>query len=199
MYTMFRFLLLIFLILFFNVRITFPADLYKGFEAFKNKDYLSSYNEFFPLAEDGDHLAQFFVGYLYKNGLSVEKNLEQAIKWYELSAKKGNPYAQNNLALMYEKGIGFSINPEKAFKLYKLSAEQGYSLAQYNLGVMYLNGKGIDKDLINGYMWFSLSSINGDDDGEKWKKFIENEMTENQIDIAKKKLKECINNIYKKC
>ena len=196
---MFRLLSLIFLILFLNVNIIFSADLYKGFEAFKNKDYLSSFNEFLPLAEEGDHLAQFFLGYFYKNGLSVEKNLDQAIKWYELSAKKGNPYAQNNLALMYEKGIGFSINQEKALQLYKLSAEQGYSLAQYNLGVMYLNGKGVDKDLINGYMWFSLSSLNGDNDGEKWKKFVENEMTENQIDIAQKKLKECIKKIYQKC
>ena len=196
---MFRLLLFIFLTLFFSINLIFSADLYKGFKAFKNKDYLSSFNEFSPLAEEGDNLAQFFLGYLYKNGLSVEKNLDQAIKWYELSAKKGNPYAQNNLALMYEKGIGFSINLEKAFKLYKLSAEQGYSLAQYNLGVMFLNGKGVDKNLIDGFMWFSLSSFNGDDDAKKWKKIIENEMTKEQIDISKSKIKECIKKNFKKC
>ena len=196
---MLKFNFILISILIFNSNILFAGDLFKGYNAFKNKDYPTSFNEFSPLANNGDPLAEFFLGFFYKNGIYVEKDIKEAIKWYELSASKGNVYAQNNLGLMHEEGIGFPVNLKKAFNLYQLSAEQGYPLAQYNLGVMYYNGKGVEKNIINGFMWVNLSSLNGDDDGEKLKNILLKEMTEIQIDKANIMTKNCMKKNFKKC
>ena len=194
-----KFFIISILIVFANMQALNAGDLFKGYTAFEKKDYLTSFNEFSPLAEEGDPLAEFFLGLFYKNGFFVEKDINKAIKWYELSASKGNVYAQNNLGLMHEKGLGFPVNYEKAFKMYLLSAEEGYAVAQYNLGIMYYNGKGVEKSIVDGFMWINISSLNGDDDGEELKLMMTNEMTETQIEQALLKTKNCIKKNLKKC
>ncbi|MDX1405126.1 MAG: SEL1-like repeat protein [Woeseiaceae bacterium] len=42
------------------------------------------------LAPRGDKYAQYMVGYMYLNGLGVERDPAQALAWYRLSAERGN-------------------------------------------------------------------------------------------------------------
>lgn len=43
------------------------------------------------------------LGYMYENGIGVEKNYSDAFFWYKKSAEQGNPDAQNNLGLLKER------------------------------------------------------------------------------------------------
>ncbi len=56
--------------------------------------------------------------------------------------------------------------------------------AQYNLGLMYVSGRGVTKDYSLSYMWFNLSSSNGDKLSIKYKDIIEKEMSPSQIEKA---------------
>ena len=93
--------------------------------------------EWQPLAEQGNHSAQFFLGVCYANGYGIPKNLELALQWYRLSSDQGNWLAQNDLGVMYQNGDGVVHDYEEAAHLYRLGAEKGYMVAQSNLAAMY--------------------------------------------------------------
>ena len=46
------------------------------------------------------------IGYMYNRGLGVEKDSEEAFKWYQKAAGTGLSVAQFNLGIMYENGKG---------------------------------------------------------------------------------------------
>ncbi len=68
---------------------------------------------------------QFEIGLRYEHGTGVEKNLEQAAKWYRRAAEQGHTKAQFNLASLYEHGKGVEKNPGLAIKWYKAAAMKG--------------------------------------------------------------------------
>ena len=84
----------------------FAQDFDKGLEAVDNKDYITAYKEWKPLAERGDARAQRNIGIFYNYGLGVEKNHAEALKWLNQSADQGNDGAQDALGDMYLLGLG---------------------------------------------------------------------------------------------
>ena len=90
-----------------------------------------------PLAQDGDCDAQYALGLLYFNGLSVRKNREKAIEWWERAADQTQPQALNSLGVVYahqrvpyttldcRKGCGKDRNLVKAYKWFGLAEEYG--------------------------------------------------------------------------
>ena len=50
--------------------------------------------------------SQNSLGWMYENGQGVEKDLEEAVKWYRKAADQGNAYAQYNVGVVYYKGEG---------------------------------------------------------------------------------------------
>ena len=85
------------------------------------------------------------VGYCYKNGIGVEKNYEEAIKWLSVASNYGNPLAQWCLGILYEYGSGVEKDEDKAFQLYTSSAQQGVPEGQYYLGQLLAKRREKDK------------------------------------------------------
>jgi len=114
--------------------------------------------------------AQCNLGYMYHYGLGVEKNYEEAVRLYRLSADQGNALGQNNLGYMYRHGFiyrhGLGVEKdlneedlnEEAVRLYRLSAEQGNLFALNNLGWMYEDGLGVEKDYKEAIRLYRLSA-----------------------------------------
>jgi TPR repeat protein len=61
------------------------------------------------------------------DGIGIERNVEEAVKYYKLSSDQGNSSGQLNNGYCLENGIGIERNVEEAVKYYKLSADQGYA------------------------------------------------------------------------
>jgi TPR repeat protein len=57
-----------------NGGIVYAQDLRKGFEAYDNKDYAQALRELRPLAEQGDAIAQNYIGLMYGLGEGVAKD-----------------------------------------------------------------------------------------------------------------------------
>ena len=91
----------------------------------------------------------------------MEKNLEEAVKWYRLAADQGYEVAQNNLGVSYEYGDGVEKNLEEAVKWYRLAADQGDADAQNNLGLAYNNGDGVEKDPKEAVKWYGRAAEQG--------------------------------------
>jgi len=63
-----------------------------GYDAFKKGSYKAAFNEWKPLAEQGDADAQYWLGSFYDHsnwGEVVRINYEEAFRWYSKSAEQG--------------------------------------------------------------------------------------------------------------
>lgn len=51
-------------------------------------------------AEQNNPIAQFQVGYFYENGITVQENTTQALKWYRKASAQGFKHAQERIDAM---------------------------------------------------------------------------------------------------
>jgi TPR repeat protein len=77
------------------------SNLEKGLRAFEQKNYTDTLTLLKPLAQKGHSEAQCIIGNIYHLGLGVDRNIEEAIKWYNKAAKQGYSIAENNLNTIY--------------------------------------------------------------------------------------------------
>jgi len=73
---------------------------------------------------------------MYETGDGVEKDYQQALKWYRAAADQGYAWALTNLGCMYAKGLGVKLDLNEAAKWYELAAQEGDEMAQRNLVVI---------------------------------------------------------------
>jgi ATP-dependent protease ClpP protease subunit len=90
----------------------------EGVAAYDRKEYAKALELWLPLAQRGDHTAQFNVGVLYEKGLGVERSASDAAHWYLEAAQQGDLDAQYGLALLYETGSGVAKDVDEARKWY---------------------------------------------------------------------------------
>ena len=113
-------------------------DRYKlGLRWYQQGQYDIARKMWMPMAENGDCDAEYALGLLYFNGLSVRKNYSTAFKWWEGAAEQAQPQALNSLGVVYshqrvpyttldcKKGCGEPKNLVKAYKWFGLAKEFG--------------------------------------------------------------------------
>ena len=122
-----------------------------------------------------------------------------ALREFTPLAEQGHAVAQYNLGLMYRFGQGVPQDDKTAVKWYTLAAEQGHAFAQYNLGNMYATGRGVLQDYVYAHMWGNIAASNGDEDGEKLRDLVAEQMTPSQIEKAQDLARECVKKNYKGC
>jgi TPR repeat protein len=113
------------------------------------------------LAEQGQKEAQYRTANHYVEGLGVEQDIYEAIKWYRKAAEQGHAKAQHELAMCYYEGDGVDKNMREAIKWCRKAAEQGYARSQFSLGAAYANGEGVDKDEVEAAKWLHKSAEQG--------------------------------------
>ncbi len=97
------------------------------------------------LADSGDAIALFHMGKFYDNGNGVDKAPEEAAKWYELAARKGEIRACHNLALMKLRGDEIARDIEGGLELLERAADAGEPDSAEIAADYYRRRKQIDK------------------------------------------------------
>ncbi len=133
----------------------------KGIDCFESKKFEEAASWFRGSAEKENASAQCYLGYLYENGIGVEKSNVEAAKWYTKAAEQGDTLAQNNLGSMYREGKGVPKNFEEAARWFRVAAGQGQVLAQYNLAIMYQIGAGVKQDEAEAVKWYREAANQG--------------------------------------
>jgi TPR repeat protein len=106
-------------------------------------------------ADKGLAEAQNEVGVLYQQGLGVERNQAEAVKWFRRAADQGGSVvAQNNLADIYVLGLGVPQDFKEAIKWYRIAAGQGSSYAENVVGVAYEHGFQVAQDDAEAFRWY---------------------------------------------
>jgi len=104
------------------------SHLQQAKELLKNGQWQQARQMLTPIANKGDHQAQYLLATTYSS-----RDEKQAFKWYMKSAKQGNDVSQLSVGKMYSFGIGIKKNTNKAIFWYKQSAKRGNKTAKQNL------------------------------------------------------------------
>lgn len=65
------------------------------------------------------------IAYYYFAGIDVEKNSNEAIRWWTLAAEKGDSDAQYMVGICYAEGYGVEKDLDEAIKWLELAMDQG--------------------------------------------------------------------------
>ena len=134
------------------------------------------------LALQGHLDSQYYFGLCYINGIGVEEDLDVAIYWLGLAAKRGHEEAKEKLGELQDintkRQSTDTIDAEEQFEIgleyydkknyiqavycFKIAAEQGYIEAQYMMGYCYYsNDKGVEHDPKQAIYWFTKAANQG--------------------------------------
>ena len=123
------------------------------------EDVLELINNY-PDSEDlKDADIQNDIGCMFDNGLFGQKNVVEAVKWFEKSAAQGNDLAKSNLADILRKGTnGYPVDLKRAFDIYKSC---GLPYAHYRVGEFYEKGWGIEVNIAEAKRYYRLAFQEG--------------------------------------
>jgi len=135
-------------------------------------------------ANQGNAIAQSYLGYMYQIGGGALQNDKQAVHWFTKAAEQGNAVSQYYLGGYYRKGEMLPQDDKQAAYLYAKAAKQGLAIAQSALGLMYYLGTGVLKDIVEAYAWLNVAAVQGNKFASILRDEFGMEMTPSQLDKA---------------
>ena len=129
--------------------------------AYERHDYSVAYSQCIGAANSGNTDCQNAIGYLLRFGYGVDKNPEEARRWFQLASSKNNSAAQYNLALMLASGDGGNRDYQESAKWLLRAAEAGNPKAQANLGTVYAQGLGVESNQEKAVSWWQKAAEQG--------------------------------------
>ena len=112
-------------------------------------------------AEAGNSEAAFFLANCYSEGRGIEKDPEQAFRWYLAAAESGYPSAMTAVSECYDQGLGTEVDLQKSFEWCLRHAETGEAIAMFNAAVSYEKGIGTEQDPEKAFSWYLKSAEAG--------------------------------------
>lgn len=150
------------------------------------QDYAKAAHWFGRAADAGNVGAQYAMAVLLESGLGVAKDPAKAIGWYEKAAAAGHLESLNNTGVAYFLGEVVARDYARAFGAFRTAAEAGLPEAQFNLAQMYQQGSGIAINGVFAYKWYALALAGGEDRAVKALKGLTAQLSDVEIDRAKK-------------
>ena len=90
----------------FQFQISYSNELEKGMFALEMEDYERALYYLSFEAAQGNPIAQYNLGLMYKNGIGVKKDFNEALEWFILGSKNNHMLSKYALGFMYYKGEG---------------------------------------------------------------------------------------------
>ncbi|MBO9622378.1 MAG: sel1 repeat family protein [Sphingomonas sp.] len=106
--------------------------------------------------------ASVILANLYRSGFrGVEKDPEQARKWYARAFEVGHVPAAKVLGDLYNHGIDAPRDVKKAVSWYRKAAKLNYPAAQFALAeILYIGGSGVAQDRKEALGWYQAAARN---------------------------------------
>ncbi|WP_342642319.1 tetratricopeptide repeat protein [Rhodoligotrophos ferricapiens] len=141
--------------------------------AYRNGDFGTALVFLKEASDDGDLIATWYLGHMYRLGQGVKADNTTAMNYYQKVAAAFNPdESDRNLlrvcidslvqvANYYRLGdqqAGIEADPSRALDIYKIAATYGHPAAQYALGLMYFKGEGVTRNREQAVRWLMLAA-----------------------------------------
>jgi TPR repeat protein len=104
----------------------------------------------------------FFLGFLYYNGIIIEKDIHEAFKLFSKASEYNYHIALVYLSKCYQLGIGTEVNIQLAIICLNNAIENNSICGQLYLGNLYEDGTaGKNVDLNKAFYWYEKAANNG--------------------------------------
>lgn len=111
-------------------------------------------------AFQGNAASQCKMGEYYSDKTTDHLDLNEAAKWYSVSARNGYVKASFALAKLYDQNSHeIPGGKEKSLQIYSDMANQGFPTAQCILGMKYWYGDGVEEDVLSAIKWLKKAAI----------------------------------------
>ena len=161
-----------------------------GIAAYKARQFGIAVELWRPIAEAGDFVAQYYMGFVYGQGQGVEQDVVKSVRWYEMAGKQGYTPALHHLGLIFATGEGVEENDTVAVRWFRMAAELGHASSQLSMGVHFDNGEGVPENKVEAYAWVTISATQGHLQAERLKLFMESDLPpqtlEQGLELARK-------------
>lgn len=131
-----------------------------GIAALERRDFRAARALFEPLAQNGDAVAQYFLGEMIVTH-ALEANKPEGVIWLRQAAQGGVPDAMNILAQILADGRIVARDERRASELFMQAASLGFLPAYNNLGLRSYRGVGRPPDMVDASEWFRLAADQG--------------------------------------
>ena len=114
--------------------------------------FLEIANESREAAAEGNPLAQYVMGCLYRDGRGLPRDTKEAVLWLKKAASQGRVAAHSALGRIFER----NCNYDEAFDHYLEAAKGRDGTAQNFIAKCYLNGwsNRAAIDIRSAYVWY---------------------------------------------
>ena len=149
-------------------------DLKRAKKAYSKGQYDRAMKFFRRSSEDGNIVADWYLGHMYRMGRGVARDDATAYSYYSRVAEQYDPDEpdQNRLRITVDAMVriadyqrsgvasaGIAQNPASAARTYlKIATAYGHPAAQYALGVMSIKGQGMKQNPQQGLKWLIASA-----------------------------------------
>ena len=106
--------------------------------------------------------AQHALGVAYLKGRGIDRNAEEAAKWFFRAAENGSIAGEVEYAILVFNGAGgVAKNETVAAKLFLRAAYKGNAVAQNRISRLYLTGRGVPLNKVEAAAWHQAASVQG--------------------------------------
>lgn len=131
-----------------------------GWHYYQQKQYAGAALWWYEASMLQDAESTMMIGLLFATGEGVEKDLEEAQKWFLKASELGSVHAIYNLGVIYEN----EGNVQKAFDTWLSAAEKGDLDAMYWLGNLYYAGNGTEQNTQLAFEWWNKAAEDDHED-----------------------------------
>jgi hypothetical protein len=143
-------------------------DLKKARRAYRNGNYERALRYFRSESEDGNIVADWFLGHMYRLGRGVPRDDAKAYSYYDRVADQFSPDEDDRkrLRIMIDALIRIADyrrtggaagvirqDFDRALRIYKLGTSYGHPAAEFGIGIMNLRGEGLKANPEQGMRW----------------------------------------------
>ncbi|KAI8880317.1 HCP-like protein [Backusella circina FSU 941] len=174
-----------------SMKLMAPNDCYsQGMALYSGTTVIQDYDISFcfikKAAENHHGLAQAHLGLVYLQGLGVEKNKNEALKWFEQSIKELSPDECYQQGVKFYNGTEVDQNCEVVLLYLQKAAASHHGPSQTQLALMYLEGSGVEKnhDIAMDLIEKSMNEMKLEECYRQGMLFYHKTELENNYDIA---------------
>ena len=138
------------------------ADLNEAVRSFNKGEYQEAYPELKALSEEGNPVAAYYLGRMYREGLGTDVDTDKAVHYFEAADRGHYPDAAVALGQMVIKGEGALQDANLGEQYLKKAAYAGNNDALYALGEMYETGEGVERNYTYAFGFFYMAALKGD-------------------------------------
>ena len=115
-------------------------------------------------AQNNNADAQRCFGSLYRDGIGVKQDYQEAMNWFRKAAALGDSDAMFTIGGLYYEGNGVKKNYQEAMNWFRKAADGGHATSMLAIGLLHYEGEGVKQDYKEAMNWYRKAADLGNAD-----------------------------------